>query len=402
MSTPTPCLLLAAPRAIRSLVLDYVDDLTAVRCLATCRSQYANYHHYPVKRVIALKTFLEAVNLDARSAQLEPLRRSGALTARLSLPCLGLRASCCNSGSSKWGVHRRGYRVPRVTRLRDGLWDLRPLQYLQHLTEVTVCWERNWPLGHKYTLPHSLRALQLNSSPDLVIKHSTLPPHLTSLAISAVANMPLPAGLLPQSLRSLYLMAGYDTQFGIGAGVLPSGLHRLELFEWTLSLSDVQLPSTVAELVVHELSDCDRPTLVPLPQLELLSIGGAFNRSLVGVLPSSLRVLRLTGRYRQPLIATMFACTPQLEELHLGVLVTEQVSAVDLPRSLHTLRLGRWEQLRMADAAEAPPQLRRVQGPVCTPTDRLCVDHFERLGFSTGLYDGRDAEVRETQRASSP
>ena len=353
-----PCPILATADVVHLLVLQLVDDLTAVRLLTSCQALYARYSAYPLTRAVSLTALRQCALLDAGY---EKVGRAHCIRQPVWLRIPWLQRPEQRARPSpryKRGVDRRGFQLPRVLRLKDALWDVRLLQHVPHLTELTMCGQGEWPPGRRYALPRSLRTLQLNSSPQLTVTRDTLPPRLTSLSLGAVANMPLPAGVLPQSLRSLHLMTGFDMSNGVGEGVLPAGLRRLELGEWTLPLSQLRLPSSLVELVVHELGD--HPLHEPLAQLELLSIGGAFNRSLTGALPSSLRVLRLTGHYHQPLPASVFARTPHLAELLLGDLVTTTLVGAELPRSLHTLRVRRWEQLHMAQPSDVPPQLRRL------------------------------------------
>ena len=73
----------------------------------------------------------------------------------------------------------------------------------------------------------------------------------------------------------------------------------------------------------------------------MLAVGGAFNQPLTGVPPSSLRILRLTGHFSQPLTRAVFESTPVLEELHLSDLSpARQLDVRVLPRSLRVLGIG--------------------------------------------------------------
>jgi len=239
---------------------------------------------------------------------------------------------------------------------------MRLLPYLQHLTELTIRHDKRYrPFGKKYPLPHSLRTLHLLNSPDLMLEPDTLPPRLTSLSLGAIKNAPLSPGVLPQSLTSLALTKGFDTRWIIRSNVLPSNLQRLELQEWTLPLSNIVLPASLTELDIRWLSNHLLPALPP--QLQLLAIGGAFNQPLVNALPSSLHILRLTGHFEQPLTATVFASTPQLEELHLSDHSSQQLDVSVLPRSLHVLRFGKRCSLVLAYESDVPPQLHRVIVP---------------------------------------
>ena len=365
------CRLLAVPPPIRAMMLDYTDDHTAIVYLSTCQSLYAGYHSYPLKQAIAEQAFVEAAHLQHYFTRWRPfwlyiggqlvllgaaaliiftpwpfwLLLVAVIAASFIVGCCWLgyllltrRSDCC--ARRGWGMWGRHHPMPRVTRLSEPLCDPRLLRYLQHVTELTVVHRKNRPIGRKYPLPHSLRTLRLNSSPDLVLDADTLPPSLTSLSLSEVNSVPLPAGVLPQSLTSLQLRYGFDTRWPIGAGVLPSSLRLLELNEWTLPLSQLALPPSLIELDIRWLSNHPLPVLPA--QLQVLRIGGAFNQSLVDVLPPSLRELQLTGHFDQPLTADLFACTPQLEELHLSDHATVHDLHVDvLPGSLRVLRLGK-------------------------------------------------------------
>ena len=48
-------------------------------------------------------------------------------------------------------------------------------------TDITTSHNKHWPMGsQEHPLPHSLRTLHLQSSPELELKPDTLPPQLTS------------------------------------------------------------------------------------------------------------------------------------------------------------------------------------------------------------------------------
>jgi len=372
-----PCPLLDTLPPIRSMMLDYMDDRTAIHYLSTCQSLHVLYHHYPLKQAMTEWAFRDTTQLEAYFERLMAVpvwlvllaaaivfptyivswyyvnARSSwdfwhntpwavvPVSGVVVIVCvaylvwrlvLSRRVNCCTRG--RWGMWRRRHIMPRVTRLRSaGLRDVRLLPYLQHLTELTIAYDKYKPFDKKNPLPASLRTLHLLNSPDLSLKANTLPPRLTSLSLSAVRNTPLPAGVLPESLTSLQLLYGFDTRWTIGKNVLPSNLQRLELHEWTLPLSNIVLPASLTELDIRWLSNHLLPALPP--QLQLLAIGGAFNQPLVNALPSSLHILRLTGHFEQPLTATVFASTPQLEELHLSDHSSQQLDVSVLPRSLH-------------------------------------------------------------------
>ena len=275
--------------------------------------------------------------------------------------------------------------MPRVTQLDGGLWDLRLLPYLQHLTDLSLTCitfgDKDEQLGRKHRLPDSLRSLRLNASPHFTLQPNTLPPRLTSLSLGAIKNTPLPAGVLPESLTSLHLTHGFDTRWPIGVDVLPSKLLRLEVHEWTLPLSRVALPMSLIELDIHSLFDHSLPVLPP--QLEVLSIGGSFNQPLTDVLPSSLRVLRLTGRFDQPFKADSLSVTTQLRELYLGDHSARQLAASVLPLSLRVLRVGRRYTLVIPEASDAPSELRRLILPPAW--DRERVKRLRHVGVTRGF-----------------
>ena len=215
----------------------------------------------------------------------------------------------------------------------------------------------------------------------------TLPPRLTSLSLGAIKNDSLSAGVLPQSLTSLELTRGFKTR--CGETVLPSNLRRLELDEWKPRLSHIVLPAALTELDIRWLSNHPLPALPP--QLEVLAIGGALNQPLIDVLPSSLRVLRLTG-FDPPLTADMFASTPQLEELYLKDDSPRELDVSELPRSLRVLRLGMLHTLVVSAASDLPPQLRRVILPSGWNTQ--CMSWLQQVGQTCGFT------VEEQQAAS--
>ena len=180
--------------------------------------------------------------------------------------------------------------------------------------------------------------------------------------------------MLPESLTSLHLTAGFDTDLLLGEGVLPAGLQRLRVDICMRPLSDIALPPSLIELDIRSLAD--HPLSVLPTQLQVLRIGGAFNQSLTGVLPSGLRLLKLVGLFEQPLTANLFACTPQLEELHLSEELAQprHLDVSVLPRSLRVLRLGKHYSFAIPQPADKPPQLRRV-----LVSDKYGVERFMAL-----------------------
>ena len=416
------CLLWDVPPPLRSMMLDYMDDRTAIRYLNTCQSLHAGYHQYPLKCAMAESLFREVTQLDAYLAPATCTRTMSRIVAILlalllivaipiiillpwpqnllsslvlgffcmtcwaccgGWPVVTRRKDCCTHG--RLGVWRRRYLMPRVIRLSDQLWDMRLLPYLRHLTELTItCDDKHRRLGNKYRLPQSLHTLRLNASPRFTLTADMLPPRLTSLSLSAIKNTPLPVRVLPASLTSLHLTAGFDTRWAIGAGVLPANLQQLDLDEWSSRIS-IALPTSLTELDVRWLSNDPLPVLPP--QLQVLRLGGAFNQPLTGVLPPSLRVLELIGHYGQPFTADVFESTPVLEELWLSDRGTTRVIVASLlPRSLRLLRVGRQYSLVMAEASELPPQLRRLIVPAeWDLLDAGWVTHLQQLGRARGF-----------------
>ena len=407
-----PCPLLDVIPPVRSLMLDYMDDLTAIRYLSTCSVLHAGYHEYPVKQAMLATKFTEVTELDAYFKRMRRvmifvhlqnlfllLFNLGFLMPRaaelvfcvIASICLVLswsglawllltrRGDCCKRG---WrGMWRKRYLMPRVQRLRTALWDLPLLPYLQHLTELTIAYDKDRPFGKKNPLPQTLRTLHLTNSPDLLLDTNTLPLRLTSLSLGTIKNKTLPVGVLPQTLMSLHLTGGFDTASTICEGALPASLLSVKADVWTQALSDLALPASLVELHIHSLSDLPLPTLPS--QLQVLDIGGAFNQPLAGLLPSSLRLLKLTGVWDQPL-SEVFASIPQLEELHLSDKVPyRQLAASVLPRSLRVLRLGKNHSFAISQPSDKPAELRRFIVPHMWQKQRMVA--LRRLGKSHGF-----------------
>ena len=106
---------------------------------------------------------------------------------------------------------------------------------------------------------------------------------------------------------------------------------------------------------------------------------------MTGVLPSSLRVLRLKGHFDQPLGSDMFAAIPQLEQLYLHNHSGRELVIDHTLRSLRVLRLGARHRLLFTDELDAAPQL-RLERATCQPSGqrsewRACVRR-ERHGAS--------------------
>ena len=409
-----PCCLLDTPPPVRSLVLDYMDDHTAIRYLSTSQMLHAGYHEYPVKQAMSVATFeaLPQLNVHKRYVRhvflfqalyvcllvvifpvvwhLSSLHLARVIIGFVSalafiMPCLFVRAyvarraECC--GKAVRLRNWRGWRMmPRVTRLQEELCDLRLLPYLQHLTELDVRSYEHIAICKRPPLPRTLHTLRLYDSPFLTLEPDTLPPRLTSLSLGYIRNQTLPAGVLPQSLTFLHLTSGFDSGSAIGVGVLPVSLQQLWLYEWTQPLSHIALPASLTELDILNLADYPLPALPP--QLEVLAIGGSFNQPLKHVVPSTLRVLSLQGEWDQPL-ANVLARTPQLEELHLSDEVPfHELAASVLPHKLRVLRLGKRHSLLIPQPSDKPPQLHRV---IVSNWDEEPAMALRQLGQSHGF-----------------
>ena len=448
-----PCPLLHLLPPLRSVLLQSMDDLTAIRYLSTCRSLHASYHHYPLKRDMSENIFRHsATDLDTDSDTrysysrivcalvtafivfaivVVPLVYAAGMgwvvltllgAVGVSLVCcipriymMRRRTTCCSP--SGWGMRRRPSHIPRVTELTAELGDVRLLPFLQHLTSLSIAYDKRRPFGGRYPLPRSVHTLLLFDSRDLFLTPHTLPPRLTTLSVGRLGSNTLPASMLPPSLQLLRLRHDVDVK----QPQLLVNLQRLDVCRWTLPLSNAQCAASLVELHIRSLDDHALPALPahlrvlcigevlesalplsnttlpaslaelhilrmldqPLPalpsQLEVLCVGGAFNRSVASVPPASLRVLRLQGDFDQPLTAELFASTPWLEELHLGSRgTTRPLLASALPRSLRVLRLGAQHSIDMAEASHVPPRLRRVILSFNCDAER--VRRFERWG----------------------
>ena len=270
---------------------------------------------------------------------------------------------CCTSCTSDEPRLRR-HPLPRVQKVTGWLKDVELLPYLQHATELSISYCPPNPLGMDNPLPASLRTLNIYwPVQDLLLEDATQAHLLLRLRRRVLTSLwprlnddPLPAGVLPPSLTSLYLDVDSGTR-PIAAGVLPLGLQTLSLQEWNLYLSNIALRASLTELDIMLLANFRLPALPP--QLEVLDIGGLFNQPLAGVLPSSLRVLQLTGRFNQPLNAELFASIPLLEEQYLdndgGKLIIDQ----SLP-SLCWLRVNKLHRPIFVSEPDAQSQLQWV------------------------------------------
>ena len=313
--------LLDVTEPIRSLMLDYADDSTAVACLSTCHFLHARYHQYPVKQAVPVDTLLELTSLRdyPRRVNLWPLTQvclavvvqlcfAGMFGAKYAssvtdalrvvlmlLPAIGTVRSgldagdwrplprlwpsskCCASGGSA-ATRLRRHPLPRVQMIAGRLKDVELLPCLQHLTEVDVHGRPRSPLGKQYPLPPSLRTLHVY----WVDPHEHIVVCLTSWLLCRLVSLrlwrkdeTLPIGWLPPSLTSLHLEVESGT-WPTGAVTLPLGLQTFRLDEWTLPLSHIALPASLTKLDIRRLSDHPLPVLPP--QLEVLCIEGAFNQ----------------------------------------------------------------------------------------------------------------------------
>ena len=445
-----PCGLPDVPTPVRSMMLDYMDDRSAVRCLSTCHVLHAGYHQYPVKRAVSVKALLKLSGLRDYPPRLNqwPLVQAGALMcallpliaflacstrfnmsqldigpvesfvlwvlilAGISIPlalgvslilnCFDWRplprarpsSQCCPSWTSDKPRLKR-HPLPRVQILDGWLKDVELLPYLQHATELSIRYYPPTQLGKDNPLPASLRTLYLHwTAPDMLTeetKHADLMTMLTRPVwrslLPWVKDNPLPAGVLPPSLTSLHLHHDLGTR-AIAAGVLPVGLRKLTIKKWELPLSHIAPPASLTELDIMLLANSRLPALPP--QLEALCIGGPFNWPLTGVLPSSLRVLRLRGSFNQPFNAHLFASIPMLEDLYLNNDGGEVVIDQSLP-SLRRLRLNSLHRLSFAGtAATQPSQLQCVRVSGKWTAER--VDSLRQTGQARGFRVEQEAE----------
>jgi len=153
----------------------------------------------------------------------------------------------------------------------------------------------------------------------------------------------LQPGVLPHALVSLHLTGEFNTRSPIAADVLPPTLQRLEVDEWKLPLSDLAMPTSLLHLRLHMLNhDTIHPNTLP-PNLLTLRLEGFFDQPHpigADVLPATLRSLHLMGCYSQPFTYRTFVALRQLEELQLSHHYRHTLQPGVLPSSLRVLRLG--------------------------------------------------------------
>ena len=279
------------------------------------------------------------------------------LPSTLAFTLFPTQRGCCDHGS-RLSRYVRCTPFPRITQLSGELHDPRLLPFLKHVTEAEVWDDKTAPISKRNPLPTSLRTLRLGPSPNLKLRPYTLPPHLTSLSISKTRNNPLTPGLLPQSLLSLHLTRRFDGRSRIEAGVLPASLQQLVVDQWAQPLSYIVLPPRLMELTIHQLADYPLASGVLPPQLGLLYINGPFNHPLPSTMPSTLRAVHLLGRFHQPFTLATFASVQQLEELHLSDGNSQRIAPGVLPASLRVLRLGMLKEVM--EAGVLPVSLQRL------------------------------------------
>ena len=171
-------------------------------------------------------------------------------------------------------------------------------------------------------LPHGLRYLQLNNRYDQPFQQGSLPSTLEVLQLGRRFSHQLQPGHLPASLTHLiFAPVSYNRHYHYDkpllAGVLPAGLKRLQMGS--------------ARSHIH-------PGALP-PQLEQLSFGSSNNQPVPpGLIPSSVRFLRLSGGIVEPLQAG--SIPHGVVHLNVGCTFDQPISPGVLPSSLRELVLG--------------------------------------------------------------
>ena len=334
-----------------------MDNRSAIRYLSTCKQLHSLYHTFPLN---------------------EPIRPYQIASMYTTHSVLG--RNCCSARSPILGI--RSPPVPRIIRPR-GWYSARYVAALQHVEEVRVHDYNNTPLAasiHELgdpqrfatritqcKLPAAIRTLQLALYDYRQLSRVGWPPQLTALALSDVTEVLLQPGVLPATLETLCMSYKRDVVNStdpriaiqpIAAGVLPPQLQQLQL-TWNRSLADLALPPSLTRLELVLRSELLIPAGSLPSTLRVLSLNSGRTefdtRTLIGVLPSSVRVLRLHCKLMVPPSAELFAQVPQLEELDLappGVhshwVELERTSFTLMARALRsvpklrTLRLGSW------------------------------------------------------------
>ena len=234
---------------------------------------------------------------------------------------------------------------PAVTRLHCGSWEalLPLLPRLPHLRELSIC-DEIWDCIDG-VLPRSLRSLDVTYRWRSPPNPLTFPAGLTELTLSSWVgrcSQPMVPGSLPLSLRSLK----YDVAADIACGVLPPSLTFLMLGErhhHVMGLQPGCLPAGLVELHWYSIVDARLvPGLLPAGLRELQLQDVEFNAPLDGVFPPDSQLQTLViGSYRftQPFDA--YTLPRSLTELDLsGALLWNHSLDGVLPPSLRVLRLG--------------------------------------------------------------
>ena len=392
---------------VRSLMWQYMDNRTIVEYLSTCRQLNTLYHSVPLTEPVTVKQ-QQAINRLHQSpashvllvymfiwwVQCVPLlnvcvfvilpasKPAGVIVlallgfgmlvvlAKLIRPLLLPARTPCRDDGGRLSRFRRAVPTPRVIR-STGSCGPADLPYLQHLEEARVYDHQAAPI-HKCKLPTSLRSMMLYLHDYSLLKPNTLPPQLTTLVVTNLADIELPLGVLPPSLVTLAVSSAKSIRVAtdprvlispIAAGVLPAQLQRL-VIEWKgRSLVDLSLPTSLVALDIWSVADLPLPAGSLPPTLRRLWIKtGEFHpRNFVGALPASLRVLRLHCFLTQPLTSDLLAMVPQLSELDLGVHDIHRLTAGTLAplTQLRLLRLGCLHRHQVT-AGVLPPSLRRL------------------------------------------
>lgn len=398
---PLPPLLDVTP-AVRSLIWQYMNNHSAVHYLSTCKQLRGLYHSFPLTEAVSDAQFTSIIT-HVRGKR--PMLRSalccvwmlaccvllvvvlpivtvtnmdnpslgGTLLAvflALSLVATVLwcffpeRRHCCDDS----GRLKRQPPMPRIIRL-DGACSVQHLPFLQHVVELHSFEERRRAFTAR-RFSSSLRVLMMTMRDYGKLKADTLPAQLRVLGMREVNEAVLQPGVLPESLQSLavrYKCSVREQWNGpqasvqrMAAGVLPSQLQTLAI-DWTRSLADLALPPSVTQLELDYLPNLPIPPYCLPPRLRTLRIDSIefHPHQLTGVLPSSLRVLRLHCVLAGRLTAEILSQVPQLEELDLDLRCGSRLPA-DIYASLSRLRVLRTSFRLPVWPGELPPSLQRL------------------------------------------